>query len=211
MQKLTLLVCAALLSTLAHATTLLNYQCADGTTLAITSAITPPISAPPPPVPPPVGASFSVFQAGVFHWGGDYSWGVTLNYRDTAGAPRPGPFDIAVTGIGGFQPYATNFDFDPSPYRFLNFSLKPTIAMQTWQSHFYAVGDIAEGALVNVLNFGPTPVIGQWAAYKIPLRLGGYELPASHIYKFMIQDQTADQGGFTTNKWYVDNIYFSAQ
>lgn len=206
-----LVVCGLLVSSLAHAATLLNYQCTDGTTVAIASTITAPSSAPP-PVPVPAGATFSVFQNGVFHWGGDYSWGVTLNYKDTAGAPKPGPFDIAVTGIGGFQPYATNFDFNPAPYKFLNFSLKPTIALQTWQSAFYAVGDIPVGAVVNVLNFGPTPVVGQWTTYKIPLGLSGYQIPAStHIYKFMVQDQTADQGGFTTNKWYVDNIYFSAQ
>lgn len=161
------------------------------------------------------GASvFQIFHNGVFSWGGDYSWGVTLDYKDTSGIPLQGPYDIAVTGIGGFQPFATNYDFDPSPYKYLVFSLKPTLANQQWQSGFYKVGDIATGVILNVLNYGPAPVVGQWTTYKIPLGAGGYQLTSgTHIYKFMIQDQTADiQGsGYTNNHWYVDGIYFTTQ
>ena len=161
------------------------------------------------------GASiFQIFHDGVFSWGGDYSWGVTIDYKDTAGVPLQGPYDIAVTGIGGFQPFATNYDFDPTPYKYLVFSLKPTVPNQQWQSGFYKVGDIATGVILNVLNYGPAPVVGQWTTYKIPLGAGGYQLtPGTHIYKFMIQDQTADiQGsGYTTNHWYVDGIYFTTQ
>jgi hypothetical protein len=157
---------------------------------------------------------FQIFHNGVFSWGGDYSWGVTIDYRDTAGIPLQGPYDVKVTGIGGFQPFATNYDFDPTPYKYLVFSLKPTIANQQWQSGFYKVGDIATGVILNVLNYGPAPVVGQWTTYKIPLGAAGYQLASgTHIYKFMIQDQTADiQGsGYTTNHWYVDGIYFTTQ
>jgi hypothetical protein len=161
------------------------------------------------------GASiFQIFHNGVFSWGGDYSWGVSIDYKDTAGGPLQGPYDIAVTGIGGFQPFATNYDFDPSQYKYLVFSLKPTLPNQQWQSGFYKVGDIATGVILNILNYGPAPEIGKWTTYKIPLAAGGYQIPAAtHIYKFMIQDQTADiQGsGYTTNKWYVDGIYFTTQ
>ncbi|MFL6604086.1 MAG: Calx-beta domain-containing protein [Steroidobacteraceae bacterium] len=157
---------------------------------------------------------FQIFHNGVFSWGGDYSWGVTIDYKDTAGIPLQGPYDIAVTGIGGFQPFATNYDFDPSPYKYLVFSLKPTLPNQQFQSGFYKVGDIATGVILNVLNYGPAPVIGQWTTYKIPLGAGGYQLTSgTHIYKFMIQDQTADMqsSGYTTNHWYVDGIYFTTQ
>src|SRR5205823_8025997 len=113
MRNLILLVAGLLLNTLVHAANLLNYQCTDGTTIAITSTITPPAGSPPPVTPPPPppapGATAVVFQSGVFKWGGDYSWGVSVNYKDTSGAPKPGPYDIAVTGIGGYQPYANNF------------------------------------------------------------------------------------------------------
>jgi hypothetical protein len=76
------------------------------------------------------------------------------------------------------------------------------------------VGDKLTGHGVNVLNYGPEPVVGQWNTYKIPLGAGGYEIPhGTHIYKFMFIDQTADQtdSGYSTNRWYVDNLYFSAQ
>jgi hypothetical protein len=160
--------------------------------------------------PPP--ERVNVYNQGVFNWQGDYSWGVKVDYRDKSGAPLQGPYDIAVSGIGGFQPFAFHYDFDPSPYRFLVFSLKPTLADQQWDSAFYAVGDVRTGVLVNVLNYGPPPVAGQWTTYRIPLGAGGYEIPAgTRIYKFMIQDQTADQegSGHKTNRWYIDDIYFT--
>ena len=163
--------------------------------------------------PSPTG-TFQVYSNGEFNWQGDYSWGVTINYKDTRGSPLSGKYDICVTGIGGFQPYALGFDFDPSPYRYLVVSLKPTIANQKWDSAFYAVGDKLTGHGVNVLNYGPEPVVGQWTTYRIPLGAGGYDIPAgTHIYKFMFIDQTADQtnSGYSTNRWYVDNLYFAAQ
>jgi hypothetical protein len=155
-----------------------------------------------------------VYRRGVFNWQGDYSWGVRVDYRDKSGEPAEGPYDIAVTGIGGFQPYAFHYDFDPGPYKYLVFSLKPTIADQQWDSAFYATGDVRTGALLNVLKYGPPPAVGQWTTYKIPLGAGGYEIPAgARIYKFMIQDQTADQTGsnYKSNRWYVNDIYFTAE
>ncbi|MFL6604085.1 MAG: hypothetical protein ACJ8R9_22535 [Steroidobacteraceae bacterium] len=165
--------------------------------------------------PPPTSTTGQlwVYQNGNFYWPGDYSWSVKVNYKDTAGVPMSGPYDISVTGIGGFQPFATNFDLNIAPYKYLIFSLKPTIANQTWASAFYQIGDQAIGIKLNVLNYGPQPAVGKWTTYKIPLGAGGYQIPAgTHIYKFMIQDQTADQPntGYTTNKWYVDDIHFSA-
>jgi hypothetical protein len=171
------------------------------------------------PTPPPGGGTGSsgnqlwVYQNGTFSWPGDYSWGVKVNYKDTTGVPMSGAYDIAVSGIGGFQPFATNFDLDISPYHYLIFSLKPTIRNQQWASAFYQIGDVATGVKLNVLNYGPAPVVGQWTTYKIPLYAGGYGIPAgTHVYKFMIQDETADvQGsGYTTNTWYVDDVHFSA-
>ncbi len=70
------------------------------------------------------------------------------------------------------------------------------------------------GVKINVTDYGASPpVIGQWNQYKIPLGAGGYQIPAgTHIYKFMLQDQTANMSGYNgpTNVWYVDNIEFTA-
>lgn len=170
--------------------------------------ITPP--PPPPPPPPPVtGTTFTVYANGVFHWQGDYSWGnpISITYNDTSGAPVVGPFDIKVAGYGGFQPYAQGNNFDTTPYKYLMFDLKPTVNGQLWDTGFEAVGDVPVGVLIDVLKYGPAPVAGKWATYKIPLGVGGYLIPVgSHIYKFMVQDQNT---GGTANVWYVDNISFT--
>jgi hypothetical protein len=160
------------------------------------------------------GKTFWIYRKGTFYWQGDYSWGVKVDFRDTSGEPIEGRHAIAVTGIGGFQPYAQGNDFDTTPYKYLVFSLKPTIAHQTWDSGFEAVGDVPTGIVVDVLKYGPAPVVGQWGTYKIPLGAGGYQIPfGSHIYKFMIQDQTADQPalGLKTNLWYVDNVALTSE
>jgi len=155
-----------------------------------------------------------VFHNGKFYWQGDYSWGVKIDYQDKSGAAPSGKYSIAVSGIGGFQPYAPGYDFDPGKYKYLVVSLKPTIPAQTWDSACYAVHDVLTGHGINVLHYGPTPEVGKWNTYKIPLGAGGYDIPpGTHIYKFMFIDQTADQtnSGYTTNRWYVDDLYFSVE
>ncbi len=161
------------------------------------------------------GTTSWVYHNGTFLWGGDLSYGgLQVNYSSTAGTPIDGSYDISCKGNnGGFQPYAPNDDFDTTPYKFLVISLKPTIANQTWISGFEAAGDVPKGVTLNITDFGPAPVPGQWNTYKIPLGAGGYQLPAGvHIYKFMIQDQTANQSGYKgpTNVWYADDIAFTS-
>jgi hypothetical protein len=157
--------------------------------------------------------TYQVYANGVYSWPGDMSWGgVAVNYKDSAGKPLSGAYDISIRGIGGFQPYASGSGFDPSPYKYLTVALKPTLPMQKWDSAVYAVDGSLAGHGVNVLNYGPAPMVGQWNTYKIPLGAGGYDMPSgTRIFKFMFIDQTADvQGsGYTTNTWYVDNLGFT--
>jgi hypothetical protein len=43
---------------------------------------------------------------------------------------------------------------------------------------------------IQIDKFGPTPVVGQYATYKVPPGAGGYNLPAGvKILKFSVQDQ----------------------
>jgi hypothetical protein len=164
------------------------------------------------------GATFWVYDDGVFNWGGDYSFAATPNYKDTAGAPEDGPFDIAVTvtgAWGGFQPYAggtvPTWDFDDAAYTYLVMDLKPTVDNQSWNCLFHAVGDVQIGNGVDILDYGPKPTKGVWAHYKIPLKdLGVYDNGAptySGVYKFFIQDQT----GLASNVFYVDKLGFTAE
>ena len=108
-----------------------------------------------------------------------------------------------MTGAwGGFQPYATNWSFDTTPYTYLRFAMKPTVAGQQAIVYFMLVGDKPVGVSVNVLDYGPAPVVGQWAVYTIPLSDIG--VANTNIYKFAIQDQT----GLSSNVVYLDDIGF---
>jgi len=145
-----------------------------------------------------------VYYNGSFDWPGDFDFSAVANYSDTSGDPLSGPRDIKMTSApyGGWLPYAQNWDFNSAPYTKLTFSLKPTRTGQTWQVYFVKVGDIPVGIALNVSHYGPTPVVGQWATYTIPLQdLGVLGQP---IYKFAIQDQTGANG----NVWYINNVGF---
>jgi hypothetical protein len=154
---------------------------------------------------PPPGTSW-VYYNGVFDWPGDYSFVGTPDYSDTSGGPISGPYDIKFTlqsAWGGWLPYAKNWDFNSSGYTKLTFALKPTVDNQTWSVYFVKVGDVPVGIYLDVSNYGPAPVKGQWATYTVPLAALG--VLGTDIYKFCIQDQT----GLSSNYWYIDNVGFA--
>lgn len=152
-----------------------------------------------------------VYHAGVFNWGGDYSFAATVDYADTSGEPLGGRYDIAVktTGRwGGFQPFAggkvPQWNFNDRGFTYLAFAFKPTVANQTAQVFFTKVGDRPTGRTVNLFSgqYGPAPQAGVWATYRIPLAELGVE--NTNVYKFAIQDQT----GLRANTFYLNDIRF---
>jgi hypothetical protein len=168
-------------------------------------------------------STFWVYQNGVFNWGGDYSSQAVPNYKSTAGSPESGPYDIAVTLTGRWgiwAPYAggtvPTWNFNAAGYNYLTLDLKPTVPNQVWQLYFMLVGDVTimgasgQQTVVNLADYGPAPVVGKWATYKIPLSLvltqysGGKPVYETGVYKFGLQDQT----GLAQNTWYVDNVGF---
>jgi hypothetical protein len=160
----------------------------------------------------PPGSTFWVYYNGTFNWGGDYSFVATANYNDKSGVPLSGSYDIAVTvtgAYGGFLPFAGGtvplWNFDASPYSYLIFAFKPTVANQAAQVFFVKVGDIPVGVVVDPFNgqYGPKPQAGVWGTYRIPLSDLGVK--GTSVYKFAIQDQT----GLGHNVFYVDNIGFN--
>jgi hypothetical protein len=169
------------------------------------------------PTPPPSGAQWG-YDAGRWNWAGDYSSNAVPNYHDTQGASLSGSTDIAVQVVGAWglwQPYMCQNVQSPVPectglwsystagMTKLTFMLKPTVANQQWSVYFMGVGDRNLNCPKNVLEYGPTPVVGTWATYTIPLSdvcVGG----GINVYKFAIQDQT----GLGSNTWYVDNVGF---
>jgi len=123
--------------------------------------------------------TFNAYANGVFNWSGDYSYGVSANYKDTDGGPESGAFDIAINvfqSYGGFQPYAGNvvpqWDLETGSFGYVSIDLKPTSNNQSWRLSMISrlpPGDVYPWAGVNVTSYGPTPVAGKWATYKIPL------------------------------------------
>lgn len=166
--------------------------------------------APPAVMADGVGAKsgvFSVYRDGEFAWPGDYSFVATADYRDTSGAPPHGRYDVKVTVTapwGGWQPYATNWIFDTTPYNYLRLALKPTVANQKAHVYFMLVGDKPVGVAVDLFKYGPAPVMGQWGVYTIPLADIG--IAKTTVYKFAVQDQT----GLGHNVFYIDDVAFLA-
>ncbi len=157
-----------------------------------------------PAAPPATGTSW-VYYDGKMDWPGDYSFSATVDYQDTSGGPMSGAYDAKVTltgSYGGWLPYAQNWDFNSKPYTKLTFSLKPTVANQTWNVYFVAVGDHPVGVSIDPSNYGPVPEAGKWATYTVPL--ADFGVLGDSIYKFAIHDQT----GRSSNVWYVDNVGF---
>jgi hypothetical protein len=165
-----------------------------------------------------VGATLWVYYNGVMNWGGDWSWSVnSINYKDTAGGPLTGSYDIAVSTqkSGGWQPFLNancqsnlSLCFNTTPYKYLIFSAKPTVANQVFASGFMSSGDTPDGIMIEDISQycsgGSNPAVGQWESCKIPL--AAYQLTDLTILKFSIQDVTQ----LASNTWYVDNVGFTA-
>ncbi len=152
---------------------------------------------------------FWVYRDGSFNWAGDYSWEARIDYRDQHGMPPGHRYDIAVTITGrwgGFQPFAPGKRFDVSRYKYLVYSLKPTMDNQVFATGFAALNDVPDGKPVTVSGppYGPIPVAGRWATYRIPL--GEFALSNPIIQKFAI----ADGSGRANNLFYVDDVGFTA-
>jgi hypothetical protein len=158
-----------------------------------------------------------VYYNGSMRWDGSWDWGVTsVNYQDTTGVPLSGKRDIEVRSQkwGGWQPFFhadcqnnINLCFDTSPYKYLIFSAKPTAPGQMFDSGFMSAGDSKDGIVVHISAYcsgGNDPPINEWETCKVPL--SAYELTNARILKFMIQDQS----GLASNRWYIDNVGFTA-
>ncbi|MGC1523654.1 MAG: Calx-beta domain-containing protein, partial [Steroidobacteraceae bacterium] len=164
----------------------------------------------------PAGTTAWVYYNGVLNWGGDWSFAATPNYKDTSGVPIEGGYDIEITGQqwGGWQPYVSaNCQssiascFVTTPYKYLIFSAKPTVANQIFGSAVLSAGDTPDGAFIQNLSAycsgGGNPPIGQWESCKVPLSI--YGLTDVTILKFSISDQT----GLSSNHYYLDNVGFT--
>lgn len=163
--------------------------------------VVPPVVTPPvvtPPVVTPGGIAWG-YHNGVFSWAGDYSYAATIDYHDPQGIA------VRTTQWGAWQPFmAKNWVYPTAGYTQLTFRLKPTVPGQKWAVRFIGVGDVPLAMQYNldVLKYGPAPVVGVWATYTIPLADLG--VLGKDVYKFAIQDQT----GLPSNLFYVNDAGF---
>lgn len=175
----------------------------------LTPVIAPPV-VPPPVITPPAPGTFWVYQNGQFNWTSHFSFNGTPNLSDTTGKPMGGKADIAftlATPFGGYQPYLTA-GFDTSKYKYLTYAIKPTVAGQIIATGFDANDDVKDGNAVvvagpGVTKYGPIPIAGQWATYKVPL--SDFALTNPLVLKFSIADGLGDPAGTVI---YMDNIGF---
>jgi hypothetical protein len=187
---------------------------------AATAALAP---APPPPPPPPPAEVSWVYHAGKLVWAGDWSYGVaSIGYDNLANPAPDGTGSIAIDGgptsseeWGGWQPYinagcqgSIGLCFDTTPFKYLIFSMKPTVANQKLKAVFLSAGDTADGIGLYDLGAysaaGDNPPIGEWSSYKVPL--SAFALTDLIVLKFSIGDQT----GLPNNMWYLADVGFSA-
>lgn len=165
----------------------------------------------PPVITPPAAGTFWVYQNGQFNWTDHFSFNGTPNLADASGKPAGGHADIAftlATPFGGYQPYLSG-GFDTSKYKYLTYSIKPTVAGQIIATGFDANNDVKDGnALVvagpGITKYGPVPVVGQWATYKVPLADFGLTNPS--VLKFSIADGSGDPAGSVI---FIDYVGFT--
>jgi hypothetical protein len=106
--------------------------------------------------------------------------------NDTAGDPtsdtsQPGgsPYDFAFSGCGYNQPYSgaptvPNWGLSLAPFKYLVVDIKLTKAEPLLAVDVISrvpPGDMFNSAGVGLVDgkYGPVPVVGQWATYKVPL------------------------------------------
>jgi len=173
------------------------------------------------------GANFIVYSgaAGVNNFPADYSFAGSANYQDTT-SPRTGhPYDLgftATSAFGGWLPATVpswgpsnaNWYFDGAPFAYLQFDLMPRVSNGQAVS-VYLVGNFAglaphafvgdaniEASVDDISKYGPTPLLGVWGTYRIPLNQLG--VLGQQIYKFALQDHS----GSTGTVFLVDNVQF---
>jgi hypothetical protein len=185
--------------------------------------------------PQQANATFWVYYNGVFNWLGDFSYpggSININYADTTGAPASGAADIDVSYTAmyaGFQPYAgkttTVWDMEGGSFGYISLDLKPTISSDQWKLFIISrlpPGDVFPWSNVMLSNYGPAPVAGQWATYKIPLSvltigfthftgsISGTTLTVSGVSSGVSSGVGIDAGGYLTGPGVPAGTYVTA-
>jgi hypothetical protein len=121
-----------------------------------------------------------MYHNGVNDIPGDFS-STVQDYKDTTGVPQSGTTDISITSKsmwGYTQPYSgaplsPAWALDINAFTYMTLDLKPTLPRQSWNLSINSrvpPGDVYPKAQVILPGkYGPRPVVGKWATYKVPL------------------------------------------
>jgi len=162
-----------------------------------------------------------VLSAGKFYWSGNFNYGGCVEKdRVTFAGKVASQFTATAlpSGGGGWLPYkSAPSHFDTKGYNYYVVTLAPTRAGQTWQlvTPENAGDQPVPGATsVTIEKYGPAPVPGVWATYKVPLHEGGLNLPVGVVFwKVGIQDQMpygSQPANAKDNVWYIADARFTA-
>lgn len=163
-----------------------------------------------PPVTPPVVPSSIVYQNGLINWTFNMSYGATVNYSDTAGAPPVGMMDATITvpSAGGWQPGVSvacqnggTGCFDTSSYTYFVFSIKPTQSntLSNLIMAWHKPGDVPSGIQGLAIGQYCVAAVGSWGSCKIPLN--AFAFPTPLVSKFALQSNVPAV-------FYVNNVGF---
>lgn len=175
----------------------------------------------------PEGAQGHGFQSNV-------NLGLSANYSDNTGAPPAGGLSILNTVTSSFADWLQNIGNNApfwnlwcgtgstaQVYAFLNISIKPSVANQTFNMwiEYRTDGNTdpvgGQAGITGVGNsaalYGPQMQANVWATYKLPLSLLMLGAPAEAgivegmFYKLGMADQT----GLSANHYWISNVYLT--
>lgn len=112
---------------------------------------------------------------------GNFNGGGTFN--DTTGAPVGSPFDISLVNNNNFSLISGAnvpvWRLSLAPFKFMTIDIKPTVTADTKSMSTGIISRVSNEAGGDMYNtaaadltsgkYGPAPIVGTWATYKIPL------------------------------------------
>jgi hypothetical protein len=126
----------------------------------------------------PAGITWG-YNDGKWNWAGDFTQnGTKVDYHHPTDQGFNGhKHSILFTSSGPwglflpyFAPGSTGYRYPNRGWTNLLISLKPGTTGETFGIHMEKTGDVDPGCHLELLDYGPPTVAGQWGSYVIPLK-----------------------------------------
>jgi hypothetical protein len=174
------------------------------------SSTTPPVVTPPVVTPGPTGVTWG-YSNGQWNWAGDFTQnGTGVDYHHaTANGLNGHAQDILFTSsvnwglwLPYFAPGSAAYAYPNPGFTSLLISIRPTVTGQAFGIFMMRTGDVDPGCHLELLNYGPPTVAGQWSSYVVPLKDLCVAADKT-LYKLGLQDHAAHP-----SSWEIDNVGF---